>query len=355
MAYFRCNQIALIDKTASGAVASFSDGIGGVPFVDLTAEIVPTQEGTGDPGPENKRLLHGFTGGNIVRAGKNLYNDDPTKYTKPHDYYICPIVLKSGYRYRASARLKPGKTALSGYLAGIVASGDRYTNFTNRQTIITSVGTPSEVTVLIDSTWTAPKLIIFAPNDGSVADIFETYELQLEIGSTTTSYEKYVAEVFPVTWLTEAGEIFGGTIKIVSGVLTVTHGIVVYNGSEADWDNYNAQNGFYRALPEMSSGNWQSGLCDKFKVGTGDTSIQCIRLGASNSYIYFNHIKDSIADISSLATWKTWLASNNVTVVYPLATPQTYQLSATEVLALLGNNNVISDTGNTEVTYKAKP
>ena len=102
----------------------------------------------------------------------------------------------------------------------------------------------------------------------------------------------------------------------------------------------------------MSGGNWQSGLCDKFKVGTGDASVQCIRLGASNSYIYFNHIKDSIEGISSLATWKTWLASNNVTVVYPLATPQTYQLTPTEVKTLLGVNNIFADTGDIDLTYR---
>lgn len=354
MAYFRCNQIALIDKTASGAVASFSDGIGGVPFTDITAEIVPLQDGTGDPGPENKRPLHGFTGGNIVRAGKNLYNDDSTKYTKPFNYYICPLILKNG-SYRLSARLKPGKTALSGYTVGITGSGANYETFTPKIFVVSTSGAVSEYNVTVNDTWTAPKLIIFAPNDGSVADIFETYELQLETGSTTTSYEKYVAEVFPVTWQTEAGEIFGGTINIVTGVLTVTNGVAVYDGSESGW-SYNAANlGFIRTVESMKSGNAQAGLCDTFKTISSNGAFG-VRFGGNNQILYFNHITDNISEVTDLATWLSWLSTNNVTVIYPLATPQIYQLSKTEVLALLGVNNVFNDTnGNTEVTYKAKP
>lgn len=39
--------------------------------------------------------------------------------------------------------------------------------------------------------------------------------------------------------------------------------------------------------------------------------------------------------------------------VYELATPQTYQLDPTEVDLLLGQNNVWTDCGSVEVTYKA--
>ena len=39
--------------------------------------------------------------------------------------------------------------------------------------------------------------------------------------------------------------------------------------------------------------------------------------------------------------------------VCELATPQTYQLTPTEVALLNGTNNVWCDTGDVEVTYKA--
>lgn len=40
-------------------------------------------------------------------------------------------------------------------------------------------------------------------------------------------------------------------------------------------------------------------------------------------------------------------------LVYPLAQAQTYQLTPTQIHALLGQNNVWADCGNVEVQYKA--
>ena len=61
---------------------------------------------------------------------------------------------------------------------------------------------------------------------------------------------------------------------------------------------------------------------------------------------------------SAIAKIKAWLKQLNdngepLTVIYPLATPQTYQLTPTEVDLLLGCNNVWADTGDTTVTYRA--
>ena len=42
-----------------------------------------------------------------------------------------------------------------------------------------------------------------------------------------------------------------------------------------------------------------------------------------------------------------------VQFVCELATPQTYQLTPTEVSLLKGQNNVWTDSGEVEVTYKA--
>ena len=38
-------------------------------------------------------------------------------------------------------------------------------------------------------------------------------------------------------------------------------------------------------------------------------------------------------------------------IVYPLAEPQTYQLTPTEIQTLLGENNVWADSGDVEVVY----
>ena len=44
----------------------------------------------------------------------------------------------------------------------------------------------------------------------------------LEFGDTAHEYAPYVAPTtYPITWETEAGTVYGGTLDVVSGVLTV--------------------------------------------------------------------------------------------------------------------------------------
>ena len=50
---------------------------------------------------------------------------------------------------------------------------------------------------------------------------------------------------------------------------------------------------------------------------------------------------------------KTWLASHNLQVVYPLATSVTYYLTPTEIKSFLGVNNIWSDAGGMAVEYRA--
>ena len=49
--------------------------------------------------------------------------------------------------------------------------------------------------------------------------------------------------------------------------------------------------------------------------------------------------------MTTVSDFKSWLSSNNMQVVYPLATPTTYPLTPGQVKTLLGVNNIWADTG----------
>lgn len=66
-------------KTASGTIAHFSDGADDVPLKSLTAQIVPKQEGTGDPSPTNPRPISGTSVLDIYHSGADTSN--PTIYS----------------------------------------------------------------------------------------------------------------------------------------------------------------------------------------------------------------------------------------------------------------------------------
>lgn len=83
---------------------------------------------------------------------------------------------------------------------------------------------------------------------------------------------------------------------------------------------------------------------------TTNVGIRVVSSSAYNgSFIY---IRPQNASESTLDGFKSWLAENTLQVVYPLANPQTIQLSAQEIKLLLGDNNVWSD-GNVTLVYNA--
>ena len=61
-------------KSASGAIAHFTDGADDVPLKSCVLTLNPLQTGTGAPSPTNPRPITGFTGVNVTRCGKNLFD-----------------------------------------------------------------------------------------------------------------------------------------------------------------------------------------------------------------------------------------------------------------------------------------
>lgn len=58
--------------TASGSIASFTDGADNIPLKSCIVHVEPVQAGSGDPSPDNVRPITGWTGCEVQRTGKNL-------------------------------------------------------------------------------------------------------------------------------------------------------------------------------------------------------------------------------------------------------------------------------------------
>lgn len=139
-------------------------------------------------------------------------------------------------------------------------------------------------------------------HDGSTPQAWQPYANICPI-SGRTGANVYVspttaqadATTYAVDWISEAGTVYGGTLDVVSGVLTVDRAnIPSYNG-------------------ETITEPWLSSM-DEYTPGATPTT------GAQ--------------------------------VVYKLATPLIYQLTPQEVKSLLGVNNIWSDSGDVTVTLK---
>lgn len=144
---------------------------------------------------------------------------------------------------------------------------------------------------------------------------------------------------------------YGGSLDLITGELKVTHYGKIYNGSE-NWGVYSARNGFYVITDYIVSSLATDSICNLFRVVSVYNDF-AIRIADSGSRYYFCNITTNMPNITDLASWTTWLSSNNLTIVSKLVTPLTVQLTAQQLAAIKGVNTITSDTnGDIEVTYK---
>ena len=183
---------------------------------------------------------------------------------------------------------------------------------------------------------------------------FEHFDLWLTKGSTATAYEQYQGQTYEVTFPTEAGTVYGGTLDVVSGKLVVDRASVTYDGDES-FDDYGLGSDHYCAVALISNKKtgYQTSICDSFQNIDG-------AFGRTDYGIYSDHqtlnqiyFRMPNPNVTTKAEFLEWLSENPMHLVYELATPVTYQLTPQEIKTLLGVNNIWSDAGNTAVTYPA--
>ena len=177
---------------------------------------------------------------------------------------------------------------------------------------------------------------------------------QIELGSTATAYEPYQGQTYTADL---PQTVYGGTVDLVSGELVIDRTIMTLDGSNDEGWYVQTSGAHHRGYtygltgikPHSSNTQPTSAICDKIPTGTwigafGGSFV----LGQTGTAIGFGLDNLEISNVSQLLAW---LAENPLTVVYELATPQTYQLTPQEIRTLVGTNNVWSDSGDVEITY----
>ena len=341
--------------TASGAIASFPDGSDLFDYLSCIVDIEPVQAGSGTPSPDNVRPITGWTGCEVDVAGVNLLDAsliEQGSYDFPSSAQNCNttyIPIKGGQTYMWSQ---------NGSVAG------RYIRFYDSE--YTEQDTATRVTQYntTNATFSAPqwakfmRILWYSVNSITPTDI-KALQPQIEPGSTATPYQTYNpnSAVYPITWQTEAGTVYGGTVDLATGVLTVTDGHV--DLGTLNWTRVQYQSDFYyfraplTGLYVTSSGNDAPMLLCSSYACANKTQTSAL---SSDKLItkYFNNINLLVRDDSYTTGESFTTAVSGVYLVYRLATPTTYQLDPVQVACLLGQNNVWADCGDIdEVKYKA--
>ena len=298
--------------------------------------------------------ISGWTGANVIRTGVNVW-DEEWEVGGINDSTGEPNVsVNSQFRSKNHIPCKPN-TEYFAYYNGLSTGGvyvyayDREKNFIGRCTV-------NNVYNVQNNAFTTPDNALYlmlkcqpgqtqAENDKTVV---------INYPASDTSYHAYQGRTIPVSWESEAGTVYGGTLDVTTGLLTVTMTEVDLGTLEWTYQSQytrfvssyipNVKIGPVRAMPAISS--------EYIIISDGRPLSE---VPDKSGYLGFNDSVFSLfvhdTSYTDAATFKT--AMSGVQFVYILAVPQTYQLTPTEVTLLLGENNVWADTGDSTVAYRA--
>lgn len=291
--------------------------------------------------------ISGRTGVSVYRTGKNLldtssftsgtYND--VTLTRNTDGSIALIGTASAtFNLNGSTFTLPAGTYT---LSGSIENNQLYLRDSSTNTnLVESVnGNVNNFTI------SESKTVYLRIRVGGSSTVSGTVKPQLELGSTATAYEPYNGNTYSVDWTSEAGTVYGGTLDVVTGVLTVTHGVVTYDGTE-NWGWLSNIGSAYLTLSGLKPSDASTQfnvLCTSDKLQGISWTSKAGHTEAIFSYYGGSYICIKDQAITDAASAKTWLQSNSLQVVYELATPLTYQLTAQEVELLTGTNNIWSE------------
>ena len=328
-----------VENTASGDIASFTDGADDYPVKDLVAHIEPVQSGSGDPSPENVRPITGWTGANVTRTGKNLLDASACIVGR----YITSrgeIKATSGWSASDYIPVKSGETyTLSNYNPDGTAA--------NHAFYCVDKSFLSRIPAAGNNTFTVPSGAYYVRVSIKTENLTGA---QLELGTTATAYEPYQGDTYAVTFPAEAGTVYGGTLDVTTGVLTVDRGFV--DMGTLNWQGWEESGSAIFNAPVVGKVELRTSalICSQYKpdytVHTWADLENGEITGGGNNNVYIRDIR-----YSTVADFKTAMAG--VQLVYELATPITYQCTPTEVKTLLGANNIFADTGAVDVEYCA--
>jgi len=172
------------------------------------------------------------------------------------------------------------------------------------------------------------------------------HNISINYPSSATTYEPF------------DNTIYSGWVDPTTGDGIATHKNLVFNGSESKWVFEQVVTGVYRV---------SYSLTDADKSQTGRTPIDCnmgkfaasghdvgtvflFKASSELSMIYYY----PLADIKNLEEFKTWLSTNNLQIVYPLAEPIPFHVDPQSISPLEGDNTMWADVnGDLTVTYRS--
>lgn len=273
--------------------------------------------------------ISGWTGAEVTRTGRNL--------------------CKSQENNTIIATVKPGT-----YTFSLKNSGGNNTGINIKDGSSTGelIANTYGITSVLSMTFAVSKETDLFLNGYNG---FATYasDFMLVPGSSPMEYEPYQGNTYQITFPSEAGTVYGGTLTVnADGTGTMVVDSVKETYDENSGLSYvGGSQGYPSYFTKKVSSNYSRIItCNEFAKAfiNWDNYNNGIRLVSSYFRVRFTPLFDTLEALN------TWIASNNIEVLYELTTPQVYTISAPQVETLKGMNTIFADTGDIKaVEYPA--
>ena len=339
--------------TLTGDIVTFNSQYAGLPLKSHKIALTATQSGSGTPSPSNPRPISGYSAINIGNAGVNYL---PITAQSTTQVGVTYTVSDNGIELTNNAtsmndllvssnlNLPDGQFYLTGTPTG--AGVNKYRMW------VREVSKTSSTTNYYNDDGNG---VLFTVNNSAF-----TYEVSIRVWSgygdgltfqpmiskSITDFVPYVGQSITVQI---GSTVYGGTYDAITGILTVTHGVV--DLGDLTWVNKTTyfRAGFtqYGAKTPINTLTPFNGFCECYKVSyLSDTTDNIITMETNGTLIY---TADSDHASYSGADYATYLSGKKL--VYELATPTTIQLPPCPIDTLEGVNNIWADTGDTTLQY----
>lgn len=350
----------LPERTASGAIASFSDGADDVPVKSCTVSFVPSG---GGGTPSSPVAIVGCSGLSVTQLGGNLLENTATSDTVSDVTFTVNSDGSVSLSGTASAEInfniysnftfpKTGDYFISGCPNG--GSTSTYRIFATNYGSDTGSGLSVNVTNL------ATKTTICINIKSGTNTTGLTFKPMISVGSSATTYTPYVTP--SVVTDTFGQTLYGGSRDLVTEKASVTYGMITFDGSNDEvWQKHgsiaswfyidNAITDGYVIANENNFMVCNEGTQEKYVTVAQMTNGQ-FAFGQPSATTFRFVFKNT--DFTEVTDFKTWLSNNPMTIAYKLSTPtEITGLTAHNISTRLGDNNFYADTGTMSVEYRA--
>lgn len=164
----------------------------------------------------------------------------------------------------------------------------------------------------------------------------------INAGTQALPYEPYQSQHVQFTPPAPLYSLLDGSVAdyvdVARGKYVYQLADVTFDGSEDEgWKRYTGgaseYNGVLIQRTDMKVANRQGGFCDKLTIARDTPTTTSAWLGVNNNYIYLPYA-NTFAGTANATEFRTWLATNNLRFIYPLATPTEQDIPAETLEAL---------------------